>query len=257
MKTNSTSKTLRYIVIIYGFIYFSLFVLIPLIVGNQGNEDMVPTKVELITVPLAFVIYALGTIYLWINEKWAGIMLLFWHFCVWALAMLFWRDAGMVLVLIFPMVFPAVLLIRNWYKKNDEKYTSEIGQWELVLKVLLINYAAIYVLVIFSNVVPKLMGWELITRVDDLAVWDYTSLLGILLLVLFAIFLLGFVISWKSELISGILFVVWYVFLVILNSIYPEFANSGPSNLFGLTILLQGVFQIVLFFKKKRLLKIS
>lgn len=252
MKTNSISKSLRYIIISYGIIYFILFILAPLISENQEYDNYVPSTIEKVTVPVAFVIFLTGTCYLWINEKIAGIILLFWHFIVWVLSMLFWPDAGMTLVLIFPMLFPPVLLIRNWYKKNDDKYKSEIMQWELALRTLLINYAAIYLLIVFSNIVPKLIGWKLATRVDDLAVWDYSSFLGILLLIMFAIFLLGFIISWKSEIISSILFIIWYAILLFLSFNFPEFANSGPSALFGVTILLHAVFYIILFFKKRQ-----
>jgi hypothetical protein len=186
----------------------------PLINYDPENLDFQMSKIEMFTIPLVFVLFLIGTIYSWFNEKNAGIILCCWHFSTWVLSMLFWRDAGMVLVLIFPILFLAVLLIRNGYVKSNESYNTSFFKWKISLRALVINYMAIYLLIVFSNIVPKLIGWDLPTKVDDLAVWNYSSFPGLILLFAFLLFIIGFVISWRSELAAGIIFIVWFLTIV-------------------------------------------
>jgi len=249
MASNSSSKALRIIIVGYCLLYFAGFIF-PIITGNSSNEL---SKVELYTVPLAFLVFLTGTIYSFINEKISGIIILLWHFVVWVFSLLLWPDAGMVLVLIFPVIIPAIFMIRNWYSENNAAYKAQWWtRWRLTLRIFMVNYAVIYLLVVFSNVVPKLLGWNLVSPVDDLAVWSYTSFLGISLIFLLALFFFGFVVSWKSELIAGIVFIVWYISILMLAMNFPEFANSGPSGIFGITILVQGILYIFFYFKLRQ-----
>lgn len=250
---NPKSKAIGWILVIYALLYLGLFFIEPLISYDPNNPDFQVNKLDLITTSFAFIIYLIGTIYVWKNEKVSGIILCVWHFIIWLFALLFWRDAGMVLAMAFPILFPGVLLIRNWYIQKDESYTSEAKQWDLSLKVLLINYAAIYLLIVFANVVPKLVGWELPTRVDEIAKWDYTSFTLIMLLLALLLFVIGFIISWRSKLFAGIIFILWYVLIIFMTKSSPEFADTGPSILFGITILVQGIFYIICHYRFVRL----
>ena len=250
MAANKTSKVLRIVTIVYCFFYLFGFIL-PLIGADSGTGQI--SKAELITVPLAFIIFLVGTVYSFLIQKIAGIIILSWHFIVWVFSMLLWPEAGMVLVLVFPMMIVAIFMIKNWHLENADSHKSDWRvRWKLTLRIFLINYGLIYFLVVFSNIVPKLLGWNLVTTVDNLAVWSYSSFLGVSLLILFLMFIFGFIISWRSELIAGLLFVVWYVLVILLSKSYPEFANSGPSSIFGLTILVQGVLYVVLHFKLRQ-----
>ncbi len=249
LMTNPKSKAIRWILIIYGLLYLVLFFIEPLLNYEPENPDFQVTKLEVITTSLAFIFYLLGTIYAWKNEKFAGIILCVWHFMIWLCALLFWRDAGIVLIMAFPILFPGVLLIRNWYIQKKDHYTKEVNQWNLSLKVLLLNYAAIYLLVVVANIVPKLMGWDLPTRLDELATWSYTSLTGLMLLLALLLFTIGFILNWRYKLLAGVTFILWYVLIFIQTYRNPEFANIGPSTLFGLTIMIQGIFYLIYHFK--------
>ena len=79
---------------------------------------------------------------------------------------------------------------------------------------------------------------------NELVIWGYTSVLGLMLILTFLLFVAGFFMSWKSELIAGILFIIWYFIILLLTTQFPSFANSGPWVLFGLTILFQGMFYV-------------
>lgn len=246
---NPKSKAIRWILIIYGVLYLVLFFIEPLSNYDPENPDFQVNKLEVTTTLIAFLIYLVGTIFAWKNEKVAGIILCIWHFVVWLCALLFWRDAGLVLIMAFPILFPGVLLIRNWYIQKDESYTSQSKRWDLSLKTLLVNYAAIYLLSVFAHLSPKLLGLEFPTGIHEIANSDYTSFTLQMLLLAFLVFVIGFIISWRSKLSAGFLFILWYVLIFFLTYRNPEFADIGPSTLFGLTILVQGIFYIIFHYR--------
>jgi hypothetical protein len=252
MKSGKRSNIFRYIIGGYGLLYLAMLISEAFSSGSSV-EDSFGGRAIVITVIFAFVVFLIGTIYLWFNERIAGILICFWHFIVWVFSLLLWPEAGMVLVLILPMLFPGVFLIRNYIIRTNNKYTEVNERWRLTLKIFMINYAAIYSLIVFANMVPKLTGWSLPTRVDDLVVWDYSSSLGLILIALFILFVIGYSLVKHSELISGIIFILWYVLIWILSIYYPEFANSGPSTIFGFVILIHGIFYIILHTRSRKI----
>ena len=235
-KRSTTSIVLEILLGIYAFAYLAIFI-IPLFTSDASGHEV--SLVELITVPLAFVIFLIGFAFCWYDEKIAGIILLIWHFMVWMLALFAWEMAGMVLVLIFPVLILAVLLIQNWYIHYDKSFRDLSKQWKLVLQILLINYTALYFLVILSGIIQPPTWWNFMT---DPAV---------ILIVALTIFLIGFALTWNKEMIAGILLIIWYGIVVFTSINYVEFANSGPASLLGTTVLIHGFLYIIYHLKFK------
>ncbi|NNF36918.1 MAG: hypothetical protein HKN68_22640 [Saprospiraceae bacterium] len=254
MKRVIHSKKLLYSVSIYGLLYFLLFAF-PIIISGFDPNHFVAGSTEMITVFIAALIFIFGAAYSWVHQKIGGLIICFWHFIVWVFSLFIWPEAGMILVLILPMLYVGVFLIRNWYKNNKEQYQDEVLSTKLLLQILVINYAVIYLLIVFANVFPNLLGWKLNTNVDDLATWGYNSTLGISLIITFILFITGFILSWKSQFVAGILFILWYLIIAILIFMFPEFANSGPSLFSGLVILVQGILYIQLEKKPQLFIK--
>ena len=237
MKKRSTSSIILEVLLgIYAFGYLTMFI-IPLFTTDASGYEA--SLVELITVPLAFVVFLIGFAFCWYDEKIAGIILLIWHFMVWTLALFAWEQAGMVLLLVFPVLILGVLLIQNWYIHYDKAFRDVSKQWKLVLQIMLINYAALYFLVILSGVFEPPVWWNFMT---DPAV---------ILIVALTIFLIGFALTWNKEMIAGILLIIWYGIVLFTSINYVEFASSGPASLFGITILIHGVLYIVYHLKFK------
>jgi hypothetical protein len=107
----------------------------------------------------------------------------------------------------------------------------------------LINYALIYLLIVVGHTLP-LLGIRYISNVYELVTWDYSSPLGIILLIALAIFILGFIHSWKKEKVAGILFIIWYAIILVMTILFREFSHSGPWFMVGLTVLVQGILYI-------------
>lgn len=247
MEKQPKSLILKIIISIYGLIYFAGFV-IPMVGKTIDDLKSTMPVVEIYTVPLAGVLFVIGATIVWFDERIGGILLLFWHFIVWFFSMYLWREAGMVLILIFPMLYPPVLLILNWYKKSYEKYSKPVNQWKLVLNVLMANYFFIYILIVIAEVIPKLFGIVLRDDPTVLNDWNYNTKEIFLLIALLILFVTSSLSAFKSVLISGILLVLWYILLLYLKSISYEFADSGPWLLFSLPILIQGVLYIYLYY---------
>ena len=238
----STFNFLALLVAIYGLLYV-LEIIIPLFSSEMKPLEKQATKAELVTVSLAFVLFLLGAIYAWFDKRKAGILLMVWHFVVWGFASLLWRDAGMVFILIFPMLFPAVFLLKQWYIETDDYYKPVFRQWKLVLRLLFINYAAIYLLTICSDVFPKLFSPA--SSKEIFIGWSYLSVLGLVLIFDAVLFFVALFVSWKSDLISGILLIFWYLIVVVLTQQFPVFDHSGPWAIFGLPIMVQGIFYVI------------
>ncbi len=93
---------LRVILTIYGLLY-ALVLISHFYSENHFNFDVQTSVRTLSTVVFAFMFYMLGAVYSWFNRKIGGILLMGWHFLVWVFALLLWEDAGIILVVAFPM----------------------------------------------------------------------------------------------------------------------------------------------------------
>ena len=102
---------------------------------------------------------------------------------------------------------------------------------KFILPILLINYAVLYGIYVLS----ELHHGEPV---------DYFSFPFIIFPLLLLIFLVGFVLSWKREFIAGFIFLFWFAILVFANVTYSEILDFEGESLFGLAILLQGIFYI-------------
>ena len=251
MIKNTRSSNLLILIGVYAMLYLLLFI-VPMFSQPAKASDFQISTIEKITVPLFFILFLAGIICAYINEKIGGIIILFWHLLIWIFSMMFWPDAGMALVMALPAMFIGVFFIRNWYKRNDERYKEGSKTLKLTLQILLINYALIYLVIVISHVSPSLFGVNYPnSRTDELVTWDYLSAPGLILLISLIIFMIGFVYSWKRELIAGILFLIWYILIVFTSFSYLEFSSSGPWFISGLVIFIQGVFYLLNFYKHR------
>jgi len=104
-----------------------------------------------------------------------------------------------------------------------------------ILRILLSIYAILYILI----------GWDDFLSINA---WDieYSALK-----ILFAIFVIGYIISWKNELASCIIFILWF-----LGMCYENFflctSDCGAGIGMGIPLLILSIFFIVYGIKKKR-----
>lgn len=221
-----SSRVLRILLGIYLFLYLVIEFIIPLL---QGVFQ--PITENEIQGYIIFLIPLIGFSVSWFNKKNAGVLLLIWVLTVWVFSLFVWTGTGMILIVTYPVIPLAVLFIRNWYASNPEYGFSKQKLWKLVLQLLLISYSVLYLIYIISEFI-------------DPRPLDFTSATGAIAIAALILYFIAFYLSWKSELISGILFICWYA-LVLLNAMTSfEFAIRGFYTVLGLAILVQGILYI-------------
>ncbi|WP_372950814.1 hypothetical protein [Mariniphaga sp.] len=227
MKSKS-NKTLQIITSIYAVLYFALIA--NAYIKGYVSFSNLNHNLQLVLL----LIFLLGFILSWTSKKMAGIMLMIWNAGVWILALYFEKgdnDSPMAGVMATPiMVFGAIFLL-EWYKTTKSTMLSEKQQWKYVLRVLLINYAVLYGIAVFSDLS---YGKGV----------DYFSLPYIIFPLLLLIFLVGFLLSWKREFYAGFIFLFWCVVYLCFAIAYTEILQAGPWIIFGIPILFQGIFYI-------------
>ena len=182
---------------------------------------------------LLFFIFMAGFALSWTKEKMAGIIFMIWNAGIWIYDLYLnrGRDSGMFCIMAVPVLVIGALFLLQWYKTSGIQQPSIQQQWKFILRVLLINYAVLYAIVVISELTVEKPV-------------DYYSLPFIIFPLLLLVFLSGFAISWKKEFQAGFIFLFWYAIMLYGSIVYLEFRNSGPWIIFGIPILLQGLFYI-------------
>jgi hypothetical protein len=104
-----------------------------------------------------------------------------------------------------------------------------------VLRILLSIYAVLYILI----------GWDDFLSINTWNI-EYSALK-----ILFAIFVIGYVISWKNELASGVIFILWFLGMCYEN-VFLCTSDCGAGIGMGIPLLILGIFFIVYGIRKKR-----
>jgi hypothetical protein len=123
-------------------------------------------------------------------------------------------------------------LVEKWGKGNKR------GQW--ILLILISIYAVLYIMV----------SWDDFLSINSWSI-EYSALK-----ILFAIFVIGYVISWKNELAAGVVFILWF-----LGMCYENFflcpggitgRDCGDGIAMGIPLLILSIFFIVYGTRKGR-----
>ena len=118
----------------------------------------------------------------------------------------------------------------------DDKKGKSKNRSLWILRILLSTYAILYILI----------GWEDFLSPNSWNI-EYSALK-----ILFAIFVIGYVISWKNELASGVIFIFWF-----LGMCYENFflctSDCGAGIAMGIPLLILSIFFIINGIRKNRL----
>ncbi len=74
---------------------------------------------------------------------------------------------------------------------------------------------------------------------------------GIFVYLLFILFLVGFAISWSNKILTGVIFLIWYGGMLILELLVVE-KDGGFGIISGIPLLILGIFFIINGFKSKK-----
>ncbi len=229
MKSKSSTTLALQVVTSFGTLWYLLF--IAMIVFH----DSYPIFKSFTLIELLLIIFLSGYILSWTKNKLAaGIVFMVWNTIVWLSDLYFARpdqDYSMLSAMASFFMFCGAFFLLEWYKTSKVPAPSQKKQWKFTLQVLIINYVVLYFIVVFSELT---VGEPI----------NYMSFPYIIYPLLLFIFLLGFLISWEKELIAGYVFLIWFAILIYANVAYSEIGSLGGWALFGLPILLQGIFYL-------------
>jgi hypothetical protein len=183
-----------------------------------------------VSVILLFLFYVAAFILSWFREKTAGYMFVLWYILMMTLAFYLWTAAGMTIILGFPVLPIGAFYVLYAFNKFKDPKPPKYQQWKLVLRVLMVGYAAIFISVILG----------------DLNNYDFLGVPYVYFPVLFIVFIAAFAFVWKNELIAGLLMVLWYFGIIAIAGYFPELPNEfGPMRLMGIPVLVQGILYLV------------
>lgn len=221
---------------VYAALYFAG------IVSSLAAGEITFQNLEGVLFILLFLLFIVAFALSWTRERLSGIVFMLWNAGVWIYALFLFResDSAMFCIIAVPVLVIGSLLLLRWYKTTREPAPSDQQKWKFILRVLLINYAVLYAITIVSELASGKS-------------FAYLSLPFLLLPLLLLTFIAGFLLSWKNELYAGLIFLLWYVVIIFGNVAYAEFLDSGPWIIFGVPILLHGIFYIKNHFKFKGL----
>lgn len=236
MKTKSSTTLAMQVVTSFGTLWYLLF--IAMIVFH----DSYPIFKSFTLIEGLLIIFIVGYILSWTKKKLAaGIIFMIWNAIVWISDLYFNRpemDHSMLSAMASFFMFCGAFFLLEWYITSKTTVLSKQKQWKFILRVLLINYTILYFIVVFSE----------LSLGDQVNYMNFPFIIYPLLLLFF---LLGFLLSWKRELIAGYIFLFWFAVLLCANIVYPDILHLGPWAAFGIPVLLQGMFYIKNHYKLK------
>ena len=215
MKSKST-RTLQILTGVFTVLYFILTVML----FSFGESSFLNPIDYLSIVSLLILIscFALS----WKRQKMVGIMLMVWNAGVWIYNLYLFReaDSSMVGAVTSSVMVIGAFFLLEWYKTSKATVPSKPQQWKFILRVLLINYAVLYSIVVLSEVF----------RGDSVNYFSFPFILYPLLLLIFGG---GFQLSWKREFLAGFIFLFWCAILIFANFAYSEIERLGGWGVFS------------------------
>ncbi len=231
MKLLKSTTLIQYITLAYAVLYV-LFILS----DNWGKSYNTLTVEDMLVFSL-FVLFIIGFSLSWYNKIITGILFLLWNGGMWIVELfLVEKDGGFGIISGIPLIALGVFFILEGIEKNKGTSLKLIEKWKTALQVLISTYTLLYILVIIDDITGNL---EI----------DFYSTPGIILIILFLIYSVGFIFSWKKELIAGIIFIFWYVGVLYVFNTNFLIGDSGPWAYAGVVVLVQGVLYIIYHFE--------
>lgn len=216
--------------------YITLVLAVLIILLGDGDYYSLETGIPYIVLSLVLIVGFFLSRY---NGIITGILFFLCYLGLLVAGYLGIRKAGEVgFTFVIPLLVLGVLYIVSEYKTRKAPPPTKSQQWKIALRLLVANYTILYLIFIINDFGKA-----------NLFIWP-----GVILPGLLAIYLIGLLLSWKWDLIAGILFIIWYACLFIPD-IHLIPYSIGPIKLMGLPILIQGILYLYyhLRFKSKQI----
>lgn len=220
----------------WSLAYLALYLLLLLISGQIGGSFHTS---EGIGVYSLFILFIIGLSVSWFNKILTGTIFLLWNIGMWILTLFITEDPnGSGIVIGFPLLVLGVFFLLKGIEDKKKIPLKLNEKWKTVLQLLITTYSFLYILVII----------EALTISRETVFKRYE---GIILITLLLIYTVGFIISWKKELIAGIIFIFWSIGVFYIYIEKFTVSDDGPWIGAWLFILVQSILYFVYHFKIK------
>jgi small-conductance mechanosensitive channel len=81
-------------------------------------EDMRESNLGIAMVFVLFLWFAIGYVYLWLNQKISGILLILWYLLLVLTASFIWKYGGMTIIIGWPIPVLGILLLFHYHLKK-------------------------------------------------------------------------------------------------------------------------------------------
>ncbi len=105
------------------------------------------------------------------------------------------------------------------------------------IQYLTLVYAILYILFLFTGDFP--------------GAYPSLNTEGVVVYLLFVLFIIGFSISWYNKIITGIIILLWYIGMLTFELFIVE-KDGGFGIVFGIPLLVLGIFFIKSGYKSKK-----
>lgn len=233
MKLLKTTTTIQYITLAYAVLYV-LFIL-----NLNWGESYTALNNEDLMVYSFFVLFIIGFSLSWYNKIITGILFLLWNGGMWIVELYFGeKDGGFGIISGIPLIVLGVFFILEGIEKNRGTALKSIEKSKTALQILISTYTILYIFIIIDDITGNI---EI----------DFSTTPGIILISLFLIYSVGFIFSWKKELIAGIIFIFWYAGVLYIFNTNFLIGESGPWDFAGVVVLVQGILYLNYHFEFK------
>ena len=227
---------LQILTLIYALIYVFF-------IGRSILTSGFSFNPEAVGMYILFVLFLIAFFLSWTAELIAGIILLIWNAGIWAMELFFVEHEQFFLIMSgLPIILLGTFFVLKGIEKSKGRILSVYEKWKTTLSTITITFTILYSLVIIEDVSNNLQ-------------FSYSKAPGIFLILLAAVYLVGFIFSWKHELYAGIAFILWYIGVFILFKSDLVISNYGPWNFAGFVVFLNGYFFIRYGYQKIKRIK--
>ena len=184
---------------------------------------------------LLFLFFLIGFVFSWFREKTAGYIFVLWYILEVLVGIFIWEDAGMVLVLGFPLLPMGIFYLVYANRKNRDPRPPAFEQWKLFLKVAVMSAVLIHVIILLYNL-------------TSMSPERWISRPYLHLNILFIVFVTAAAIARRNELVGGLIMVAYYLAIIcfmedhVVDDMEPYHMIMFPVLILGLLYLVYWIY---------------
>ena len=168
----------------------------------------------------------------------AGYLFISWYLFQVFVGNFFWNDDEMAMTLTFPVLLLGIFFLLYSNRENRDPQPSLKEQWRLFLRISIFSGLVIHIITVADNLFTL-----------HPAEWIHGPYLSLHLL--FIVYVVGFILSERHELVTGILLTAYYLAIIFLLQM-NVFEGMAPYGILTFPVLALGLLYMLYAVKEKQ-----